>query len=318
MIELKENQLLLLDNLIYLKGVADLEKDVTVSEVVNRLLDQHIDDEHRDEDLEYAMDDKGNKVVLMEYDEWVTVLRSIQHDPDLMNLTITQARDDYGDNPDKGGMRVACFVGDDNDDATVVFRGTGGPMEWHDNGVAAYTAESQQQEEALRYIEGLTDYDNITVTGHSKGGNKAQYVAIMSDKVDRCVSFDGQGFSMEFMAKYKDVILENSYKITSISDEYDFVNCLLFPLPLLEGKRKYTKSEFAHVDFKCNHCPNTMLDEDGQLNNFTDSSIITKLVSSLTQYAIATMKEPNRSYVVSPAMKNIYKMEEFGKQSANI
>lgn len=40
----------------------------------------------------------------------------------------------------------------------------------------------------------LESYDSITVTGHSKGGNKAQYVTVLSDKVDRCISMDGQGF----------------------------------------------------------------------------------------------------------------------------
>ena len=51
------------------------------------------------------------------------------------------------------------------------------------------------------YIENLP-YDSITVAGHSKGGNKAQYVTVLSDKVDRCISMDGQGFSQEFIDKY--------------------------------------------------------------------------------------------------------------------
>ena len=41
---------------------------------------------------------------------------------------------------------------------------------------------------------------NIIVTGHSKGGNKAQYVTINSkynDLIDKCFSFDGQGMSPE-------------------------------------------------------------------------------------------------------------------------
>lgn len=178
-------------------------------------------------------------------------------------------------------------------------------MEWHDNGVGAYTAVTPQQEEALKWIEGLS-YSSVTVTGHSKGGNKAQFVAIMSDKVDRCVSFDGQGFSMEFMAQNRDRILENSSKITCIADKYDFVNCLMFPIPVPAGQRIYIEADSIHKlsEFAHNHCPNTMITADGRLNGKTGPSLITKLVNSLTQYICSNMKEPDRSYVIDGLLAN--------------
>lgn len=106
-----------------------------------------------------------------------------------------------------------------------MFRGTSGDIEWHDNGQRGYLSDTDQQKAALKYIESLP-YNNITVTGHSKGGNKAQYVTILSDKVVRCLSLDGSGFSKEFIEKYKDRINERADKITSISAEYDCVNIL--------------------------------------------------------------------------------------------
>lgn len=40
----------------------------------------------------------------------------------------------------------------------------------------------------------VDDCSTITVTGHSKGGNKAK-----DNSVDICIAFDGQGFSDEFI-----------------------------------------------------------------------------------------------------------------------
>lgn len=47
----------------------------------------------------------------------------------------------------------------------------------------------------------------------------------------RCVSFDGQGFSKEFLEKYAALITTNASKITNYSLSTDFVHPLLLPLP---------------------------------------------------------------------------------------
>lgn len=64
-------------------------------------------------------------------------------------------------------------------------------------------SDTIQQERAAEYINNLPlKYGNdLTVSGHSKGGNKAQYVTIVTDRVERCLSQDGQGFSPEFLKK---------------------------------------------------------------------------------------------------------------------
>ena len=44
------------------------------------------------------------------------------------------------------------------------------------------------------------NYTDITVTGHSKGGNMSQYATVMcSGQVSKCISFDGQGFNKDFI-----------------------------------------------------------------------------------------------------------------------
>lgn len=94
-----------------------------------------------------------------------------------------------------------------------------------DNGEGAYTSVTNEQFEALKFINNL-NYDNITVSGHSKGGNKAQYVTILSSKIKKCVSVNGQGFSNSFLESYREEINKNQSKIVCINAEYDYVSCL--------------------------------------------------------------------------------------------
>ena len=69
-----------------------------------------------------------------------------------------------------------------------------------DSAMTKYEDLKTDEDKAV-YIKNLPkEYgNNITVTGHFKGGNKAQYVTIVTDRIGRCVSFDGQGFSKEFL-----------------------------------------------------------------------------------------------------------------------
>ena len=115
-----------------------------------------------------------------------------------------------------------CFNDpDDPEHAVVVFRGTSGKDEWIDNAIGLGVSDTERQKAALDYIENLP-YDSITVAGHSKGGNKAQYVTVLSDKVDRCISMDGQGFSQEFIDKYYAEIQKKGHCIKNYYLEGDF------------------------------------------------------------------------------------------------
>ncbi|MUG44357.1 Mbeg1-like protein [Paenibacillus woosongensis] len=300
MAELKENQLLLLNNLIYLQGVAD-SNNKKVGDIVDSFLYGNGLDKSRNLSKIGTDDEYPCK---MSKEEWLVILRAIEKDPQLRSLTVADGRtgvmfDKNGKTirgsdgkPLEAGMRAATFV-DTQGEATVVFRGTGGDYEWHDNGQGGYLSDTQQQIAALEYIESLK-YENITVTGHSKGGNKTQYVAILSDKVDRALSFDGQGFSKEFIEKYKDRIEANKHKITSISAKDDFVNCLLNPIA---GTIKYIDTE-KQEQFIYNHRPNIVLDENGQMRELTEQGDIPKFINEFTIYINETMEEPYRSYAL--------------------
>ena len=72
---------------------------------------------------------------------------------------------------------------------------------------------------------GISGRDHVAVTGYSKGGNKAQYVTVVSanaDLIDSCVALDGQGFSPEavsFWKQYPD-IYEDRRKAGALGRRY--------------------------------------------------------------------------------------------------
>lgn len=306
MAELTESQLILLDNLIYLKGIANTENDkMELGDIVEYLLNGNGLEKSRNP--KYAGTEKEYPA-MMSRPEWVNILTAIQNDKKLSSLTIkhgdpgyiydSKGKKIYGEDgtPLESGSRKATFV-DPQGEATVIFRGTAGDYEWYDNGQGGYLSETKQQKEALQYIEGLP-YDNITVSGHSKGGNKTQFVAIMSDKVDRAVSLDGQGFSKEFLEKYKDRIEANRHKITSISAENDYVNCLLHPIAIADKVKYIDTEEMGLGGFLLNHKPNLVLKDNGQLRDPADQGDIPKFINSFTIYANEHIWDPERSFMI--------------------
>lgn len=255
--ELTNAELAVLNNLLYMEGVEQV-KNKKVSAYVKDLKDKGL------ENLSNPNDSFSLTV-----EELNNIFTSIENNPRLSNLTITSPKLD-----DLGGKMVT-FV-DQNDNATVVFRGTASD-EWPDNLLGAYQTDTKQQKEALDYIKSLP-YDNITVSGHSKGGNKSQYVTIVTksdseliNKIDRCVAFDGQGFSPEFCELYADEIKKYNNIITLISPNDDYVNILLtqiagnviYTVPEISFWNKVEMGDF--IGLAQEHIQNRMLafDENG-------------------------------------------------------
>ena len=138
------------------------------------------------------------------------------------------------------GAYGAVFRSSDGSKVYVVYRGTG-TGRWYDNGDGLSNTSSEYQNVALRYFaDVLSTFDlsgnvKLVVTGHSKGGNLSQYVTLKSDygnKVRYCISFDGQGFSPEFLRSI-DYYNENNRRVSercnrmySICGDNDYVNVL--------------------------------------------------------------------------------------------
>lgn len=256
---LSTEQVLLLENLMYsanndpLKSITQLGSGKTVADLVN------IDLSGLVEDKDYGSYMTGK--------DWKNLIQAIKNDDTLMRMEIVSTHID--DAAGGGGGESALFANPDTGEAVVAFRGTAG-NEWKDNFIGGAATDmpdgvsTQQQMNALEWYQSLDldDYSTITVTGHSKGGNKAKYITIMDSSVDRCVSFDGQGFSDEFINEYRDLIAVHQDKIKNINAEYDYVNLLLNDVG---NTTFYQGHDFGAGGFLENHCPNTMFqfNEDG-------------------------------------------------------
>ncbi len=122
---------------------------------------------------------------------------------------------------------------------------------WSCNFKSAVEADTYEQRIALeffnraviaarKYMEGIgvlgpSEKLKLTVSGHSAAGNHSMYVTIVNNvenaEIVRCVSVDGQGFSYEFLKKYKLQIRKNASKILSIVPSISIVGSLMNPIP---------------------------------------------------------------------------------------
>lgn len=160
--------------------------------------------------------------------EWAAMIRYMKSNEEIRNLRVVDAP------INSNGKTFALRFEDIYTEKTVVaFRGTLDGEEWRDNVEGMLESDTLAQKEALDYIESIPGGD-IVVVGHSKGGNKAQYVGILSEKVSKAYSFDGQGFSKEFIDKYHNEIWNNHHKINYYALDTDFVHGLLYQLPYID------------------------------------------------------------------------------------
>lgn len=260
MAELNEEQLLLLDNLMYYSGSAE-------HKYVWEIAEDMIENARQGEVSKFSGGFESN----MENAE--AIGKAILNDPELCSLIV-------GDSINTEGVRASCFV-DESGEATIAIRGTGGYYEpWVDNFQGAYQSDTTDQKALAAFVnEQAEDYANITITGHSKGGNLAQYATVVcGDKIDRCVSFDGQGFGDEFLEKYEKEIKANRGKIKSVCAEGDFVNILLFSIA---GETVYLETGTIWMD---NHSSyylwkkNAGKMKNGAFSETVEQSILIKII----------------------------------------
>ncbi|WP_160686759.1 Mbeg1-like protein [Clostridium sp. C2-6-12] len=280
MSELTHEELILLDNLIYLQ--LDAVENEELMKIVERLI------------ISGKFEEMDVCSIKMSAEEWKKILLQISSKPRLMELRITHI-----DNKYTRSMRAACFV-DKQNNATVVFRGTVTEGEWKDNGQGAYEHDTKEQIEALDYINNL-EFKDVIVTGHSKGGNKAQYVTILSDKVSKCISINGQGFSNEFITKYINEINKNKSKIICINSKYDYVYCLFNQIG---GEFHYIETDFKinPLDY---HRANVLLDKSGKLNKETNQAIIQQEINRFSISFISFLPKDIQSLIINAAINSI-------------
>lgn len=205
---------------------------------------------------------------------------------------------------------TACSFTKPNGEISIVFRGTGGG-EWIDNGeglsgipeentyisygkngriLSTKTLQNDyatdQQVQALNWFNkivaqnGWDERTRITLSGHSKGGNKAQFITIHSDLVNYCYSFDGHGFSPEALSSLKKqygVKFGNRRrKISSFSADNDYVNVL--------GERLVPENQIYYFEsFMGFHYMEAMLDRNGKFNLQSEQGKLSRYVETVSE-----------------------------------
>lgn len=192
---------------------------------------------------EDALKAQGNRCAI-DIEEWKKTFTQISDNPELCNLKIKgyinesfEKGIDYNNQGKnvKTGLVAYCFETSEKE-AIIVYRGSEtreflGRGDWIDNFYTGFTDKTIEQEAALNFLNNMKKKYNYTAfitTGHSKGGNSAQYVAVISDDVKKCVSFDGPGFSDNFIRNNSIRILKARDKIISYEGKMNFVPSLLF------------------------------------------------------------------------------------------
>ncbi|EHJ00237.1 hypothetical protein CDLVIII_3681 [Clostridium sp. DL-VIII] len=275
--KLSYDELILLDSFIYLDWSSG--EDEFLINIIYDLMNA----ENFPENIKIM----GDCSIQLEKSERIEIFEQIINKPNLGKLKIKDI------SRDENGVKYACFI-DDESNSTVVFKGTVSKSEWKDNGMGAYENETREQIDALKYINGLK-YNNITITGHSKGGNKAQYAAILSPKVRECISVNGQGFSNEFIKMYEADINRNKFKITAINAKYDYVSCLFNSIA---GKKHYIETEIQLNPFDY-HKINILLDGNGKLRKETNEANFSKIINKFSEAVITDLPRDVKSFVTN-------------------
>lgn len=178
----------------------------------------------------------------------------------------------------------AITVRDSQGNIYVHFNGTGdgfwgynsaayGPVNGEVNSSVQKWAESYFDRMVETYYDGASSGD-LYVTGHSQGGNNAQYVTLASehgDKITSCIELDGPGFSSEMIEHLKNKYGEAYYemqreKIYAYIGESDFVSCLGQEIIIHDDHVTYIDTPDGYENIVNFHAADGLLDKDGHLN----------------------------------------------------
>lgn len=245
---LSADQVCLLNTLTYIskEGIFSAAEGQSVESFAQTILNQP--------SLAASLEDE-----FMSGEQIVAACKQIMQDPTLSKMQIAHASRTTG-----GADRLIITSPPDAPvkEAVVVMEGTVGGVEWRDNFAGGCRTDqadgvsTKEQVDTLNWFQNdpqvqdiLDGCNKITVSGHSKGGNRAKYLALFDDRIDECISFDGQGFSDEFVQKYATLIQQRQGRIANYNHQADFVNILLNDI----GELHYIKGQDNGAAFLMNH-----------------------------------------------------------------
>lgn len=240
-------------------------------------------------DYAYAKDNMTLNEIIEEMPQYIdvketyfkeySILSEAVENPQIGELKICMQSRNMGYNE---GTNAVTFINPKNNNTYIVFRGTA-DGEWLDNGKGMTQNGTIQQKQALAYFDNvvnrlkLTGNEALYVSGHSKGGNKVQYITMESKNyklIDACYSVDGQGHSDVAIKEWKDRYSKKEYKnrvekIYGINGENDFVSPLGCGI-ILASHISYVKTAGLPTDFANYHDLTAMyatnfVDSDGKM-----------------------------------------------------
>lgn len=192
-----------------------------------------------------------------------------------------------------------CAVDDANNTAYIViggnyrvgfyFSGSGVTSSWCDNFLGAVQNITAEQRDILAFYDralSVLDGQRIVLCGHSKGGNLAQFITLMRSSADICYSFDGQGFSREFIRTHRRQIQERGSRIISICPKESIVGAALTPLPTAGHYTVRTRPVRKGLLY-C-HIPAALFGRGLRLGRLTKSpSFTSKLAGRISVHTVA-------------------------------
>ena len=251
---LSVKQYLLLNNLMYLEPEDGPFPDL------RDFIGQRIGDYIGTIDVSMIRDDGRPRMTTAE--EWKNIILAIARDSLIRKMKIMTVHVDLS--PDGGAGKSAVFLSPDTAEAAIVFKGTelvAGSAQWKDNFYSGNLTDTPHQLRALEWYRDvwqnyhLNQYE-VTVTGHSKGGNKAKYITVVDGTPDHCVSFDGEGFSDLFFSKYGFEIARHEDRIENHMVDYDYISPLLNDVG---SCTYYYGNDYGIGGFTENHLANTFM-----------------------------------------------------------
>lgn len=187
----------------------------------------------------------------------------------------------------------SCVIETSEDEAIVAFRGSESntlgefKKDWIQADFGLLNSdETLQQDEVNKYSDklirnGVLDkYKSLAVTGHSLGGNLSTHFAVANasndyrkstfNKINQVVSFDGPGFSKEYIKSHEEAINKAAPKVTHY--KWSTVGSLLYDIPgekdeyLKIDEEQHKESIIDRIKYKTfyrHHTKSIMFDENG-------------------------------------------------------
>ena len=181
----------------------------------------------------------------------------------------------------------------------VHFNGTGdGNWNYNEAAYGAKPQPSKMQIWSLDYFESMYEkhykdksIKNLIVSGHSQGGNNAQFVTIRSEyarNITNCIALDAPGFSEQFVRESVRLLGEDYFsvlcsKILGYNGVYDYVSCLGQVSIIPKGNIKYIEYTGSLFDFEMYHMAGGLLNSDDYISFANECSEFRNLVMQMNE-----------------------------------